>query len=216
MTEIKYCVGMNKSKAMQQQVHTKHTEQRQSSKKNQEESSAEIPPGKAAPVVAQTTGSSPPRQSQTVTVPQCHDSPKHSTESNEATSHTLEQETRIISPSLSPVSSSNEMLPPNLDSMSPEDLDDFSLFEGRVFQSFDPSSWQAGDKFDPKNLALSPSLPTSIPTTIELSPAEFSPSSRDAPSYTMVSVASTQELYDAWQKGYEHALSFPLPKTWSY
>lgn len=108
------------------------------------------------------------------------------------------------------------MLPPNLDSMSPEDLDDFSLFEGRVFQSFDPSSWQAGDKVDPKNLALSPSLPTSIPTTIELSPAEFSPSSRDAPSYTMLSVASTQELYDAWQKGYEHALSFPLPKTWSY
>lgn len=205
MTEIKYCVGM-KSKAILEQQ-TKKTEQEPPPKKNQE--SKIMRPEKSAPV-RQENNSNP---SQNISLPllvHSQDSPLHSTTTLPTT---LEKETRVISPALSPVSSSNEITP-NVDSMSPEDLDDFSLFEGRVFQSFDPSSWKDVDKLDQAAKSATPSLPTSIPTTIELSPVEAS--NFDPSSYTMLSAASTQELYDAWQQGYEHALSFPLPKTWSY
>lgn len=123
-------------------------------------------------------------------------------------------EKRLISPVMSPVTSYNDILIspgssndeqelPLLTEM--QDLDELGFFDGHDLHLIDPI-YNCDEKVD-KTETSTVLLPKLILPT-------FSPNLTSKDQHHLI--ATTEELRDAWQKGFEHALSIPLDFYWSW
>ncbi len=190
MSEIKYCMGA-KSKTMQQDL--------SGHKEGLKSKVLEPSPEKLSPLPdTHTTTQSP------VSPIICIRNPANFT-------YPSSVDARVISPTMSPVNSNNEIVAnpgsfwyePDLTLLSDmQDLDDFGLFEGQAFHFIDPSMHNEvkGEKTEMKMLLPEPAVPS----------WSLNKMLKDV----LPCTASSEELCDAWQKGFEHALSMPFDSSY--
>jgi hypothetical protein len=124
-------------------------------------------------------------------------------------------EKRIISPAMSPVASEDDLLHHTHANPTPiaelRGLDDLGLFEGMGFHMMEPMSGHE-ERIEKDDFSSIPWLPAPKPTA---TPHSIFPP-RQVSCGDKLSDLSSKEMYEAWQRGFEHALQMPQESCWSF
>lgn len=128
--------------------------------------------------------------------------------------YSVEKMRAVVSPTMSPVASDTNLVGTCAQSSDPvtllelQALDDLCLFEGMAFHFIDPFLPPEDEKFPTWTQTPSePTVKSVAPTRRQVSMGDFEMTTTTSPNH--------KNLVEAWQKGFEYALSMPRDSNWS-